>query len=130
RPGVDLVAVHAPQLAASRGIERHDERLPAFLIPDDDEAVAVEDGRAALAELIAHPLVAEILVPQQRAVHVVDVHALRLEPGVDATAVGDRGARRVGAVVLMTRFVRTLLARGALPDRLAGPAIDREHDEA
>src|SRR5262249_41920642 len=82
------------------------------------------------AELVAHPLLAERLLPEQRAVHVVDEHALRFEPGVDALAVGDGGARRVRAVLGMRGFVWLLLDGRALPDGLAGLAIDREHDEA
>src|SRR5713101_6690790 len=100
------------------------------MIPDDDEAVLVEDGGAALAELIAHLLVAEILLPDWLAVHVVHEHALRLEPRVHALPIGDRRARRICAVVLMARFMRQLFACGPFPRDLAGAAIDGEDDES
>src|SRR5262249_15605944 len=87
-PRVDLLPIDAPDLVAALRVERDDERL-TLMIPDDDEAVAVEHGRTALAELIAHLLVAEIFLPQELPVHVEDEHPLRLEPGVDALAVGD-----------------------------------------
>ncbi len=102
-PGVDLVALHAPDLVAGRLVERDDERL-ALVVPDDDEVRPWSDRRRALAELVAHLLVAEILLPHQLAVHVVGVEPLRLERRDDVLAVGDRGARGEGAVVLMRAF--------------------------
>src|SRR6185436_35878 len=98
-----------------------------LLIPNDHQAVVVQHWRTALTELVAHQLVAEIFLPEQLAVHVVDVHALRLEPREYALAVGDRRARCPCAVVLMARFVRRVLSRDPFPDGLAGTPIDREH---
>ena len=128
RPGVDLVARHAPQLVAGALVERDDERRARHVVvPDDDERVAVERRRRALAELVAHLLVAEVLLPDQRAVHVVAVEAARLERGDDVLAVGDRRARRPRAVVLMRRLVRRFFAGGPLPSDRAVRAVDREH---
>ena len=112
-------------------VERDDERRARHeVIPDDDEVVAVERRRGSLAELVAHPLVAEVLLPDERPVHVVGVEAERVERRDDVLAVGDRRARRPRAVVRMRRFVRHRLVRGPFPDRLAGAPVDRHHDEA
>ena len=131
RPRVDLVARHAPQLLAVALVERRRRTTVAVqVVPDDDERVAVQRRRRALAELVAHALVAEVLLPEQLAVHVVGVEAERLEVGEDVLAVGDRRARRPRAVVDVRRFVRLLLARDPLPDGLSRLAIDRHDDEA
>ena len=129
RPRVDLLALHPPDLRAGALVERDDER-GALVIPDDDQVVAVECGRGTFAELVAHLLVAEVFLPDERPVHVVGVEAERLEEGEDMLAVGRRGARRPRTVVGMARLVRLRLARRALPGDLAGAAIDRVHDEA
>ena len=52
----------------------------------------MERRRAALAEGAAHALVAEILLPDERALHVVGVEAARLERRDHVLAVGDRRA--------------------------------------
>ena len=101
--------------APVRLVERDDER-PALVIPDARRGIAVQHRRRALAELVAHLLVAEVLLPDELAVHVVGVEPLRLERRDDVLAVGDRRARRPGAVVLMRALVRRRLARGLLPD--------------
>ena len=67
-----------PDLLAGLRVEHDDERSRR-VIPHDDQAIAVQRWRAALAELLAHPLVAEIVLPQRRAVHVVGVEAARFE---------------------------------------------------
>src|SRR5207245_7389928 len=66
-PRVDLLPIHPPQFVAGQRVERHDERL-TLMIPHDDDPIAVENGSAALAELVPHALVAAILRPQQLAV--------------------------------------------------------------
>ena len=70
---------------------------------------------SALAELVAHLLVAEIVLPEQLAVHVVGVQPARVEGRVDALAVGERRGRGVGAVLLVRRLVRRVLARRLAP---------------
>ena len=79
RPGIDLVAIHAPEFFACPLVEGDDKRLAALLIPDDDKAVAMQRRRASLTELIAHALVAEILLPKSFAIHVEGVQALGFE---------------------------------------------------
>src|SRR5688500_20290532 len=98
------------------------------MIPDDHESVAVEHRRTALAKLVAHRLVAEILLPHELAVHVVRVKAARLERCNDMLAVGHRRGRGPGAVVLMRGFVRRLFARRVLPPDAAVTPGERHGD--
>ncbi len=127
-PGVDLVAFLAPELLAGALVERDDERLP-LMVPHHDEAVAVQRGRAPLAELVAHPLVAKVLLPDRPAVHVEGVQPLGLERRDYVLAVGHRGTRRPRAVLGVRCLVRRLFACDALPEGPARAPIDREHDE-
>ena len=87
----------------SRASIAGDERLAVQVVPHDHQRVAVQHRRGPFAELVAHPLVAEVLLPQQLPVHVVRVEAERLEVGVQALAVGDGRARRPRAVVEVRR---------------------------
>src|SRR4030095_14915259 len=127
-PAVDLVTVLPPELVARELVERGDERL-SLVIPLDDDTVPVEDGRLAFADPLAHLLVAEILLPERLAVHVVRVEAERVEERVDVLAVGHGRRGRPRAPLRMRAFVRRVLVRRALPDRLPGLAIERHHDE-
>jgi hypothetical protein len=127
RPGVDLVARGAPEFLPRPLVERHDERRALDeVIPDHDERVAVQGRRRAFAELVPHRLVAEVLLPDQRAVHVVAVEAARLERGDDVFAVGDRRTRRPRAVVLMRGFVRRFFLGRTFPRDRPVLAVDRQ----
>ncbi len=129
RPGVDLLARLPPQLLAVALVERGNERLAVEVIPDDDDGVAVQRRRGALAELVAHALVAEILLPQERAVHVEGIEAEGFEVGVQPLAVGERRTRRPRAVVGVGSLVRFGFSHDALPHGLAGLPIERHDDE-
>ena len=128
RPRVDLGAVLAPELLSGALVESGDERL-ALVIPLDDEAIAEERRRAAFAERVAHLLVAEILLPDELAVHVVGVVPERVERRDHVLAVGRGRGRRPGAVLRMRRLVRRLFLGDALPQDFAGLPIEREDDE-
>ena len=128
-PRIDLRPVHAPDFLTGQFVERHDERL-SLMVPHDDQAIPIQRRSASLSELVAHSLVAEIFLPNRLAVHVVGIHAARLEPCVDVLAVRYRRTRSPGAVVLMRGLVRLLLLRDPFPNRLAGRAVDRQHDES
>ena len=124
-----LVARDAPDLLAGLLVE-HDHERVAFVIEHEDELVAGEHGRHAFAE--GHPhahLHAEVLLPDQRALEVVAVHPARSEERVDVLAVGDRRVRGETAVLVVAAFVRRGRLRRALPEDLAGLAIEREHVE-
>ena len=77
-----------------------------LVIPDHDEVVPVEGGRGALAELVAHLLVAEVLLPDGRSVHVVGIEPERLEEREHVLPVGGGRARGPRAVVGVRRLVR------------------------
>jgi len=94
------------------------------MIPDDDDGVAMQDRRRALAELIAHPLLAEDFLPAQRAVHVVGVQPERLEVREERLAVGERRARRPGTVLRVAGLVGFHFVRDALPHRPPGRPVE------
>ena len=126
RPRIDLVACRAPAFLACALVEPDDER-PALVIPDDNEHVAVERRRAAFAELHPHRLVAEILLPDRRALHVEGVDAARLEGRDDVRAVGDDRRRGPRSPLLMAGLVRRVLTDDTLPHRATVLAVDRQH---
>jgi hypothetical protein len=128
-PRIHLVAGPAPQLGPGPRIQRHDEGF-ALMIPENDEAIAVQHGRAArLSDHGKHVLAAEALLPEERAAHVVRVQAARVEEGEDVAAVGDGRARRPRPVPHGFR-TRSLFGGRPLPQNPAGRAIDRHHDVA
>ena len=127
RPGIDFIAGSAPAFLSGALVEGDDERL-ALVIPDDDDGVAVESGGAALAKLVAHRLVAEVLLPDRRSLHVEGVDAARLERRNHDRAVGDDRRRRPRAPLLVAAFVRRVFPDDALPRDLAVLAVDRHND--
>ena len=130
RPRIDLVAIDAPEFFARPLIECDDKRLAALLVPNDDKTVAIQRRRASLAELIAHPLVAEVFVPEKFAIHREGVQPLGFEERKEMLAVGDCGAGSPGPVVDMRAFVRHFLANRAFPGDLAVLAVDGHHDKS
>ena len=97
------------------------------MVPDDDERLAKQRRRRSLSELIAHPLITKVLLPDQRAVQVVGIQAKRLEVGIDAFPIRQRRARGPGTVGLMSCLVGFLFVRHAFPERSAGVPVNRHH---
>ena len=90
RPGIDFVAGDAPQFLAVALVDRrHEGSVTVEVVPDDDQRVAVQRRGGPFAELVAHTLVAEVLLPEQLAVHVVGVQPERLEIREEGLTVGD-----------------------------------------
>lgn len=89
-PGGDFVAFRFPELFAGGFIEGVDEGV-AFVIPVDDEFVAVEDGGTAFAVGVEGLHFAEILLPEDGAFEIQAVEAARTEEGVEVLAIGDGG---------------------------------------
>ena len=81
-PGSLFVARDFPALFAGAFVEGVEEGV-AFMIPADDQRVAVKHGRTAFAVGMEglHP--AEVLLPFQLAVQVEAIEAARTEEGVD-----------------------------------------------
>ena len=95
------------------------------------DAAVVDDDAGALAEGEPHlHLDAEVLLPERLAVQVVDEKSARAEEGVDPLAVGGRRVRREAAIQVVVSLVRRRGCGRALPEDLAGGAIDGEHFEA
>ena len=130
RPVVRLGALRAPDLAAGRGIEHHQE-AGVEVIEVQQQPAVVQRQRRALAErhVHAHPD-AEVLLPEELAVHVVGVEPAGAEEREHARAVGDRRVRREAAVDAVVALVRRGNRRGPLPQGLARGPIDGEHVEA
>ena len=114
----------APTLRAGLLVQRDDEGR-AFVVPGDDDRVAVEGRGAPFAEAPAGLHLAQVLLPDQLPVHVQAIDAAGAEVGDDALAVRD-GRVRGGAGLGPAGLVRGRFAQRLLPDRLAGPAIQRE----
>ncbi len=128
RPRGRLVARRPPALGAGPGVEADDEVL-ALVVPVDHQGVAGEGRRGALAEAVARRHVAEVALPERLALAVQAVDPARAEVRPDPLAVGNRRGRRPGAVGVGA-LVRLGLEHRALPDRLAGGAVERQDDEA
>ena len=129
RPVRLLVAGGAPDLLAG-GLVEHDHERIALVVEHEDQLVAGEHGGHALAERHPHAqLHAEVLLPDERALEVVAVHAARPEEGVDVLAVGHGRVRGEAAVRVVPALVRHRRLRGALPEDLAGLAVEAEHVE-
>ena len=109
-------------------VERRDE-VGTRRIDLDDDPVAPDDRRAGRSPLVsgqivrAHVHAPEVALPEQRALQVVGVDALRSERGDDdgVPSVAGAGARVGGLDVALVD--RHALRRHALPQLLAGPAI-------
>ena len=126
-PGGLFVASDFPALLAGAFVEGVKERV-AFMIPANDERVAMEHGRTAFAVRVERLHPAEVLLPFQLALEIEAIKAARTEEGVKPLAVGDG---RIGseAAGLVTALVRPLFAQDFLPQNSSVPAADGEHDE-
>ena len=127
RPRGGLVAVLAPALLAARSVERHDEIGP-FVVPGDDERLAVERRGRALAEAVARLHLPELLLPQDLAREVERVQPARAVEGEEPLAVGEQRGRGV-AVRLVRPLVRHLLVDDGAPAHGAVLACDGHHHE-
>ena len=98
------------------------------MVPVDDDRVAEKRRRAAFAETGGRALIAEVLAPLKIPGHVVTMQPARTEPGEDPLAVRDRRVRRV-TVIRMVALVRHRIRRDALPECLAGLAVDAKQNK-
>src|SRR5262249_29794479 len=120
-----LGAGHAPALGAGAFVQGYEERS-FFVVPVDDQGLAVQDRGAALAVSVLGVHLAEILFPQQLAVGVQAVETAGAEECEHPRAIGDRRGRRHTAGN-MTRFVWQFLVYGALPEDFSVAAADGQH---
>ena len=127
-PRGDLVAFDFPAFLARALVESDEEGLP-LVVPVDDQRVAVQGGRAALAVRVLDPHVAQVGLPHQEALQVEGVESARAEEREHVLAVR-HGRARGEAGREVRAFVRQLLARRTLPQDLARGAAERQHAEA
>jgi hypothetical protein len=65
-PGRAFFSRRFPKRFAGLFVQGNDERV-AFVIPIDDDRIAVKRGRTAFAETVLDPLIAQVLTPLELA---------------------------------------------------------------
>ena len=126
-PRGDFFAIDFPPLVAGALVERDDERI-SFVVPVDDERVAVKHGRASLAVAVQRLHRPEVGFPNDFAFEVEAIQPERAKDDKQLLAVGHRRVRGQAAR-LMPLLVRQRLAELRLPDDLAAGPVDRQGDE-
>ncbi len=130
RPVETFRARRPPDLAPGLRIQHHQETF-LEVIEVQQQAAVMQRQRRAFAERHVHAhLDAEVLLPDQRSVHVVGIEAAGSEERINARAVGDRRVRREAAVSAMVAFVRRGHRCGPLPQQSSRGAIDRQDFKA
>src|SRR5262245_57707847 len=116
------MAVRLPPGLACAGIER-DQEGPGFVIPGQEQRVAVDDRRGALTPTQAGVHEAEVALPLELARQVIAIDAARAERDVEIPAIccGRAGRIRVG---LLMALVGHLLGGDLLPADLARVAVE------
>ena len=129
-PRIDLVPIRAPALVPGPLVERHDERLPADVIPRHHQRVLVQCRRGPFAERVPHAASAEVDLPLEVAVQVVGIQPPRSEEREQVLTVGHGRTGCVGPVGLLVAFMGDLLSSYPFPDDLSCVAIERHHGES